>query len=130
MSRRRRKNVTDDSVRLNNLTYFYYYRRLKELALSMFEWQNLPKTVDERFLELTLFDRGRAVFFEDEDIGHLCLNMSNSGMHDHYHNPTDRRAYACNGYNIELTSENSVIVWNNYLRTSCQQDIEMFARRL
>lgn len=130
MSRHRRKNVTDDSVRLNNLTYFYYYRRLKELALSMFEWQNLPKTVDERFLELTLFDRGRAVFFEDEDIGHLCLNMSNSGMHDHYHNPTDRRAYACNGYNIELTNENSVIVWNNYLRTSCQQDIEMFARRL
>lgn len=126
----RRKNVTDESVRLNNLTYFYYYRRLKELALSMFEWQNLPKTVDERFLELTLFDRGKAIFFEDEDIGHLCLNMSNSGVHDHYHNPTGRRAYACNGYNIELTNENSVIVWNNYLRTSCQQDIEMFARRL
>lgn len=130
MGKGSRKNVTDESVRLNNLTYWYYYRRLKELAVSMFEWKNLPKTVDERFLELTLFDMGKAIFFNDEDIGFLCLNMSNSGVHDHYHNPTKRRAFACNGYNIELNGENSVIVWNNYLRTNCQSDIEMFARRL
>ena len=41
------------SALLNNRTYLQYYNRLLELAINMYEWKNLPDTVDERFLELT-----------------------------------------------------------------------------
>ena len=56
-----------ESAAMNNGTYKQYYNRLVELAISMFEWKNLPKTVDARFLELCLFTDGQAIFFYDED---------------------------------------------------------------
>ena len=60
-----------ESTRLNNFTYRQYYNRLVELAVSMFDWKNLPETVDPRFLELALFTDGKAVFFKDEVLGYL-----------------------------------------------------------
>ena len=54
------KSKTDD---YNNRTYLQYYNRLKELAISAFDWKNLPDTVDERFLELALFNDGMAMAF-------------------------------------------------------------------
>ena len=43
-----------ESAYMNNRTYLQYYNRLTELAISMFEWQNLPETIDQRFLEMCL----------------------------------------------------------------------------
>lgn len=51
-----------ESAAVNTGTYRQYYNRLIELAISMFEWKNLPDSVDPRFLELTLFTDGQAVF--------------------------------------------------------------------
>ena len=59
----RGKKAKWESALLNNRTYLQYYNRLLELAINMYEWKNLPDTVDERFLELTLFSDGMAVFF-------------------------------------------------------------------
>ena len=60
---RKRDTQFVESAYMNNRTYMQYYNRLTELALSMFEWQNLPKTVDQRFLEMCLFSDGMCVFF-------------------------------------------------------------------
>ena len=57
-----------ESASMNNGTFMQYYNRLTELSISMFEWNNLPETVDERFLELALFSDGMCVFFEDETL--------------------------------------------------------------
>ena len=62
-----------ESAIMNNRTYQQYYNRLTELAISMFEWKNLPPSVDERFLEMTLFSDGVAVFFKDDVLGELAL---------------------------------------------------------
>ena len=67
------------SARRNNATYLQYYMHLAELAMSMFEWKNLPPTVDARFLELTLFEDGQIVFFKDEELGYLCLQCAVNG---------------------------------------------------
>ena len=115
---------------MNNRTYMQYYLRLTELALSMFEWKNLPDTIDERFLELCLFSDGKAVFFKDEVLGFLCLQCTISGKWNVYRIPIDRKAYATNGYNKNLTEKDSVIIFNNYLHTNSKLDIEMFSRRL
>lgn len=119
-----------DSTAMNNRTYIHYYDRLTELAISMFEWKNLPPTIDERFMELALFSDGKAVFFKDEVLGYLCLRCATSGRWNVYNVPTQRRAFASNNYNMSLDETNSVIIYNNYLRKSCIPDIEMFAKRL
>lgn len=116
---------------LNNLTYRQYLNRLTELAISMFEWKNLPDTVDARYLELHLFETGCMVYFKDEVIGDLCLDCIVNGRLDVYGNPLLRRAYSgYNNYQKLLKYNNSVIIWNNYLHSNSILDVEMFARRL
>ena len=119
-----------ESGNMNNATYAQYYRRLTELSISMFRWENLPDTVDPRFMELALFSQGQAVFFEDEEMGFLCLQNLSQGDFDVYRVPKRRRAFAANGYQVELNESNSVIIYNNYLRTGSMLDVNMFAARL
>lgn len=119
-----------ESAMMNTGTFDQYYMRLVELSVSMFEWKNLPDTVDPRYLELALLTYGRAVFFKDEVLGYLGLNCTIGGQFNVYRIPIKRRAYAANGYNRELNDKNSVIIFNNYLHTGSRLDIEMFARRL
>lgn len=130
MARRKQDLQFWESAVMNNRTYLQYYLRLTELALSMFEWKNLPDTVDPRFLELCLYGDGKAVFFKDDVLGYLCLQCAISGKWNVYRIPTQRRAYASNGYHRELTEKDSVIIFNNYLHTNSKLDIEQFARRL
>lgn len=128
---RRKHDIFDESMVLNNLTYRQYLNRLTELAISMFEWKNLPDTVDERYLELHLFETGCMVYFKDEVIGDLCLDCIVNGRLDVYGNPLLRRAYSgYNNYQKLLKYNNSVIIWNNYLHSNSILDVEMFARRL
>lgn len=128
---RRKHDIFDESMILNNLTYRQYLNRLTELAISMFEWKNLPDTVDARYLELHLFETGCMVYFKDEVIGDLCLDCIVNGRLDVYGNPLLRRAYSgFNNYQKLLTYNNSVIIWNNYLHSNSILDVEMFARRL
>lgn len=125
-----KESLFSDSFNINQRTYQYYLSRLTELATSMFEWKNVPSTVDVRFLELSLFSNGYAVFFKDEILGYLALECMLGGKLDVYRIPTERRAYATNGYNMPLNQENSVIIYNNYIHTNCTNDIELYARRL
>jgi hypothetical protein len=127
----RKHDIFDESMILNNFTYRQYLNRLTELAISMFEWKNLPKTVDARYLELHLFETGCMVYFKDEVIGDLCLDCIVNGRLDVYGNPLLRRAYSgYNNYQKLLKYNNSVIIWNNYLHSNSILDVEMFARRL
>ena len=119
-----------ESAYINNRTYLQYYNRLTELAISMFEWQNLPKTVDQRFLEMCLFSDGMCVFFQDEVLGYLSLQCMIGGKLNVYRIPMERRAYATNGYQRDLDGTNSVIIFNNYLHTNSMLDVEMFSKRL
>ena len=130
----RKRGITDyfdDSAIMNNLTYIQYLNRLTELSISMFEWKNLPPTVDARYLELHLFETGCMVYFKDEVIGDLCLDCIANGRLDVYGNPILRRAYSgYNNYQKMLKESNSVIIWNNYLHTNSVMDVKMFAKRL
>lgn len=75
---RRRKTVFGDSALNNNFSWRFYFTRLMELAISTFEWENLPDTCDERYMELSLFNEGSAVFFKDEELGYLALKCLNN----------------------------------------------------
>ena len=127
---RRKTNFWESAV-MNNATYIQYYNRLIELSIAMFDWTGLPGTIDPRFLELTLFKYGQAVFFEDEVMGYLALTNAVQGGFDVYGYPVASRAYSpYNNYQKNLTLDDSVIIYNNYLRTPSSLDVEVFAKRL
>lgn len=125
-----RKKACDNY--LNDITYIYYFNRLLNLAMSMFKWDGLPPEIDERFLEFTLLNQGRCVFFKDDVIGqYLALQTASCGPYNYYNIPTDRKAYAVNGYtNQDLNEENSVLIFNDMLFNGSVPEISMFAKRL
>ena len=126
----RKTREFEESAYKNSKLYLYYFNRLKELAISMFEWKNLPSSVDPRFLELTLFNDGQCLFFKDEVMGYLTLQCTIGGQFNVYRVPTNRRAYATNGYQNNLDDTNSVIIYNNMLRENTIEVVDMFAKRL
>lgn len=127
----RRKNNFSESAILNNGTYGFYLQRLTELAISMFEWKNLPASIDPRFLELTLFGDGQAVWFKDEELGdYLALQVIINGKLDVYRVPINRRAFAVNGYQRQLTNKDSVIIYNNFLRNNSYSMCVLYAKKL
>lgn len=127
---RKNRNYYAQSAILNNAQYLYYYHRIMQLALSRFEYKDLPDSMDERFLEMQLIERGNALLFVDDVMGPLCLPFSYGGPLDIYQKPTARRAYASNGYNTERSEIDSVIIYNNRMRTPDMAAIRLFAYRL
>ena len=126
-----------DSASDNAIAEQYYLSRLSELAMSMFDWKNLPDSIDPRFLEYTLFYEGAILFFKDEalevnnsDEGYLALQVALSAPLDVYRVPQTRKAYATNGYNNMLNGSNSVIIWNNMLRMPEYGRMMFYAKKL
>ena len=115
---------------LNAWTTIDYLNRLKEYALNMFEWINLPKTVDARFIELVLFEEGKINFFEDRLIGFLALRVNESGKQNVYNEFDKKHIYANNGFSRVRNLRNSVTIYNNYLRTPTYTTVNLYAIRL
>lgn len=109
----------------------HYYNRLKSIAVSRFEYLNMPPEIDIRFLEMTLFEMGFAVFYRDKfaDL-YVALTCMYGGELDVYNRPSIRTAYAANGYQYQLDYRDSVMIWNNYLRNPDANEIRYFASRL
>lgn len=130
----KKKTNFDESLLGNSATFGQYLRVLSELAVSMFEWHNVPESVDVQYIEMQLYLNGSAVWFRDdelEDKPQLCLSCLPSGNFGVYGYPEKRRAYSrYNNYNKDLNSSDSVIIYNNFLRTPSVQDCMMYARRL
>lgn len=114
--------------------YTHYLDRLTELSISMFEWKNVPDEIDLRYLEFLLFTTGQCVFFKDEDLREneqfLVTRTTLKGKLNIYDIPINRVAFANNGYYRELTEEDSVIIFNNMIRTPASIDVQMFATDL
>ena len=132
MGRVKRDREFWESATDNNRIFNQYYNRLCELAISMFDWQNLPDTVDARYLELTLFTGGAAVFFRDEILDdYLALTAMIEGDFDVYGIPRRRTAYSkYNNYHKSLTIDDSVIIYNNMLHTNSMLGIREYAKKL
>ena len=127
----RKKTQFDESAYLNDVNYIRYFNTLKMIATSSFKYTNMPNSVDVRYLELGLFNRGYMVFFYDEDLEkYLALNTTLGCELDVYNNPLSYTAYANNGYQVQLTNKDSVIIYNNYLKQPTLFLCEYFAKRL
>ena len=114
---RRSNLVFDESAGKNMLSWRVYRDKLCELAVSMFEWKNLPPEIDPIFMERVLFFNGKILFFKEQELNqYVVMSFSGAGQFDIYNNPLKRRAYASNGYQNYLDETNSVIIYNNVIR--------------
>lgn len=115
----------------DNATFISYYNRLVELSISSWKWTNLPSSMDSRFLEIGLFERGNMLLFYDEVLeADLSLPSLNSGQLDIYNIPINRQAYASNGYRYNCDNTNSVLVFNNMLMTPSFPIIYQYCEKL
>ena len=120
-----------DSAEDNKVSAHYYLMRLTELAMSMFEWKNLPKPIDWRFIEYMLYFNGQVVYSHDDELGEdIVTQCALSGKLDLYRIPYNRYAYADNGYHKELTEKDSVIIWNSVLRMPTYPAMVFYAKKL
>ena len=81
------KNDIDGAILSNNATFIDYLDRLRLLSTSIFSWKNLDEVAGfgaERFLEQALFERGRACFVNDPELGFMVLNADPSSKLNHY----------------------------------------------
>ena len=126
---RKNKRFKESAVK-NTMAYNIYFNKYREMSQSMFKWTGVPDTVNIEFFENALFDLGKVLFFKDEVLGFLCLPCALSGVMDVYNIPVDRKAYANNGYNIIKASSDSVIIWNNLIKTPSKPLALYYAERL
>ena len=128
---------------LNKETYDNYYRMLESYVLTMFEWKNLPKSVDERKIELSLITQGHICFFEEkrldslllpkmdtEDRLFLALPSTLGGKINIYGYPTEYNIVTTTGYHAQRNNSNAVIIYNNIQHTGMTQLIRLYAYRL
>lgn len=85
-----------DSATLNILTYYDYLNRFEKLARSIFEWVNLPKSMNAEYLEKCLYFYGQACFIKHKDYGFINLKVSDNGEINIYDLPTKFNCYSNN----------------------------------
>lgn len=148
MKRRKNGNYKfEDSLIVNDATYVDYLNRFRRIALSMFEWVNLPKSMDSRYLEQCLYYMGQASLLYDKKYGFINTKCAGSGYVNIYGLPDKfncfsygfnsmRKLYV--GLNPMLTEAQKeqqknyecVLVMNNWERTPTAGSMELFAWRL
>ena len=106
-----------------------YYSRLKNIALAIFKWENLPDTCNARFLEDCLFHYGQAIFVKDPTMSFLNLKVTPATELNVYNEPTSLTAFSI-GYTKIYPREECVWIRNNYLLKSTESTIILFAERL
>lgn len=136
-----------DSMQLNDATYCDYLNRFRRIALSMFEWVNLPKTMNARYLEQCLFFNGQAALIKDEKYGFINTKCAGSGYVNIYGLPSKFNCYSYNYKTMrdlyvgpnplinddqkEIEQEKEcVLVMNNWDRTPTAGSMELYAWRL
>lgn len=133
------KSEFKDAVLLNDASYFDYLDRMRKIALSMFEWENLPDSMNARYLEMTLFYKGQAGLLYDKDYGFINTQATDSGYINIYGLPSRIQCYSYR-YNEmrdlyikgsgEPIDKEAILVLNNYDRTPTATSLQLFAYRL
>lgn len=152
MKRKSRRNQEMvESVYVNDDTYFDYVDRMRKIAISMFEWENLPSSMDSRFLERSLYLYGTAALLYDKNLGFINTNCTNTGEINIYGLPTEVNCFSY-GYNenrktynglmkginkrtgeletVNKKDEECIYVMNTWDRTPTSASLNLFAYRL
>lgn len=133
------KDAFRDAILMNNRTFNDYLDRMRKICLSMFEWVNLPESMNARFLEQCLYYQGQGALLYDKDYGYLNTMASDGGYINIYGLPTEIMCYSYRFnqrrslYTTDIGEEKDkecILVLNNYDRVPTSYTISLFAYRL
>lgn len=136
------KNPNQIQQDRGNRWYTHYLQYLNSIAYQLFEWENLPDSVDPRYLEMSLHMFGYVGFYKDPKISYIATQGAVSGTVDHYllpshfhaSTPTYQNTFPLYNYSdIKVTKNKEkmgVVIWNNDYHFSTLPSLEMFAREL
>lgn len=136
-----------DNMLVNDLTFSDYLERFKKVALSVFEWVNLPKSMNAQWLERCLYYNGMATILKDKNYGFINTNCCSNGKLNIYGFPTNLNCFSFEYQTtrklytglMEGLSEaqkearefyECILVQNNWDRTPTAGSMELFALRL
>lgn len=122
----------DLAMIVNNQTYIDFLDRLKLVATSLFTWEGLDEVAGvgaSRFLELALYENGKAVFFKDDELGYLALRVNPNDKFNVYMLPTKVICYSFE-YNKEKNFDDVVYIMNNNLQKPTFETLKLFAYKL
>ena len=60
-----------DAFKVKNYRRIYDYYKM--LALNMFTWENLPETMDSRYIENALYENGLCLVKDKKDLGLISV---------------------------------------------------------
>lgn len=133
------KDAFRDALIMNDSTYVDYLERMKKICLSMFDWQNLPASMNARFIEMCLFYNGQAALLYSDEYGYINTIAADGGYINIYGLPTEINCYSYRFnerrslYTVDTGAEKSsecILVMNNYERVPTTATISLFAYRL
>ena len=134
------RTTAEDAILLNNATFDDYAARFYEIATSIFEWVNLPDSMDARYLERCLYYGAQAALLKTEEYGFINTKAADNGQLNIYGLPTSINCYSYsfhetrNVFNglIEGKSDTdeAILVLNNTQRTPTYTSMRLFALRL
>ena len=140
MKRNNQSYKFTDSMIVNDNTYYDYLNRFKRIALSMFEWVNLPKSMDARYLELCLYYKGQAALIKDKKYGFINTKAAANGYVNIYGLPTKINCFSYSYQSVRTLyngldpnskdEEEAILVMNNWDRLPTAGSMELFAWRL
>lgn len=113
----------------NALTFRVLYNHYRTLALNTFTWEGLPEGIEERYIEETLFDEGKCLFFRDPSMSYMALPCFQGAQLDVYGEPLSWRATGLN-YNKEYKRDKCVLIENNKMRFPTHDTVLMFVRKM
>lgn len=129
----KRNRQFKDSAFLNSEIFLFYFQRLMDIALSVFDYENIPDTIDTGYLEYLLMNRGAAVITVDKVVSeYIVLELAETVEYNYAHKPSKFRGISpTTGYTSELLDKNNaVVVYNNLSMCPSYPDLMEFARRL
>ena len=127
-----------DSMLMNSETYYDYLERFKKICLSMFEWVNLPESMNARYLEECLYYKGQAALLYDEEYGFINTQAASNGYLNIYGLPTSLNCFSFNYSKYRnlytgldgTVDKDCILVMNNWQRIPTASTIELFCQRL
>lgn len=120
-----------ESAGANQMYYRIFFNQIMSMALSRFEWLNLPPTCNERYLEMQLLYNGVASIAKPKNRKNIyTLQAILDGRPNMYETPSKWGAMGVNGTHYSCNWRCGALVYNTWGREPLIPGIQMYAYEL
>lgn len=121
----------------------HFMKKFEIIALNLFSWENLPPTIEERYIEKALFNKGLVCLVDDENFGQIVVGCNYSQNMNIWGEPTEvitsgfnyiktfsiENTLNTNAY-LEFGNKNAIVCQNNDLAISTREILEYYVNKL